>query len=257
MQARVTGGRQGVSRNGSGPGMRWPLAAAVALCRAEAAVPAGTTLSGLCDHTATRSCVSHMSALAMSNQKLAIAVCGLHLRGQPLNTQLTALQSTFVRELRSAPEYRRAGLLSSTTHMAAAPQKPPPLRGCSEPQLQTARRKLAISCYTHSVYPRPLLLQAVCVHRCQRQDQARHGGAAARQQRRRGGAPGGLGDATGELWGLHAPGVSKQSRRFSALRHGRARSSAHCPLLLLPTPHSAPACRPCVCRCRRRWALAR
>lgn len=47
-----------------------------------------------------------MSAMLMAGQKLAIAVCGLHLRGQPLNTQLTALHSTFVKECRSAPEYR-------------------------------------------------------------------------------------------------------------------------------------------------------
>ncbi|KAI7838880.1 hypothetical protein COHA_007346 [Chlorella ohadii] len=42
----------------------------------------------------------------MAGQKLAIAVCGLHLTGQPLNSQLTALKSTLVRTCQSAPEYR-------------------------------------------------------------------------------------------------------------------------------------------------------
>lgn len=37
---------------------------------------------------------------------MLLAVCGLHLRNQPLNHQLTSLSSTFVRECRSAPEYR-------------------------------------------------------------------------------------------------------------------------------------------------------
>lgn len=46
-----------------------------------------------------------MAALA-APQRFAIAVCGLHLRGQPLNAQLTSLQSTFVREVQSAPEYK-------------------------------------------------------------------------------------------------------------------------------------------------------
>ena len=35
-----------------------------------------------------------------------LAVCGLHLRAQPLNPQLTDLQSTFLRECRSTPDYR-------------------------------------------------------------------------------------------------------------------------------------------------------
>lgn len=35
-----------------------------------------------------------------------LAVCGLHLRGQPLNHQLTDLGASFVRTSRSSPHYR-------------------------------------------------------------------------------------------------------------------------------------------------------
>jgi allophanate hydrolase len=38
--------------------------------------------------------------------QLRLAVCGLHLRGQPLNWQLTDLSATFVRACRSAPAYK-------------------------------------------------------------------------------------------------------------------------------------------------------
>ena len=71
-----------------------------------------------------------MSVLLMAGQKLAIAVCGLHLTGQPLNSQLTALKSTLVRTCQSAPEYRCAGLL------LAVPWLPPPwcrFRHCRRP----------------------------------------------------------------------------------------------------------------------------
>lgn len=44
--------------------------------------------------------------MAARASTLQLAVCGLHLRGQPLNWQLTDLQSKFVRECKSAPEYR-------------------------------------------------------------------------------------------------------------------------------------------------------
>lgn len=35
-----------------------------------------------------------------------LAVCGLHLRGQPLNWQLTDLSATFVQACKSAPLYK-------------------------------------------------------------------------------------------------------------------------------------------------------
>ena len=37
---------------------------------------------------------------------ISLAVCGLHLRGQPLNHQLTSLGATFCKECWSAPAYR-------------------------------------------------------------------------------------------------------------------------------------------------------
>lgn len=40
------------------------------------------------------------------SQMLRLAVCGLHLRGFPLNAQLTSLDAQFVKECRSAPVYR-------------------------------------------------------------------------------------------------------------------------------------------------------
>lgn len=46
------------------------------------------------------------AAAAAGAGMFRLAVCGLHLRGQPLNHQLTSLASTFVREVQSAPEYR-------------------------------------------------------------------------------------------------------------------------------------------------------
>lgn len=46
------------------------------------------------------------ASAAVGGQRFLLAVCGLHLRGQPLNSQLTNLRSTFVKECRSAPEYR-------------------------------------------------------------------------------------------------------------------------------------------------------
>ena len=41
-----------------------------------------------------------------ATSRFQLAVCGLHLRGMPLNSQLLDLKSTFVRECQSAPEYR-------------------------------------------------------------------------------------------------------------------------------------------------------
>ena len=59
-------------------------------------------------------------------QSLPLAVCGLHLRGQPLNWQLTDLGSVFVRACKSAPDYkcvrggrRRAG--DSCTRLPCRP----------------------------------------------------------------------------------------------------------------------------------------
>jgi hypothetical protein len=37
---------------------------------------------------------------------LRLAVCGLHLSGQPLNWQLTDLSATFVKACNSAPAYK-------------------------------------------------------------------------------------------------------------------------------------------------------
>lgn len=37
---------------------------------------------------------------------LNLAVCGLHLRGQPLHQQLTSLGASFVRACRSSPDYK-------------------------------------------------------------------------------------------------------------------------------------------------------
>lgn len=45
-------------------------------------------------------------ATATRATSLQLAVCGLHLRGQPLNSQLTDLQAVFVRDCKSAAEYK-------------------------------------------------------------------------------------------------------------------------------------------------------
>ncbi|KAL4858303.1 Allophanate hydrolase [Chlorella vulgaris] len=45
-------------------------------------------------------------ATATRASSLQLAVCGLHLRGQPLNAQLTDLQAVFVRDCKSAAEYK-------------------------------------------------------------------------------------------------------------------------------------------------------
>ncbi|MDI1310091.1 MAG: amidase [Methylotenera sp.] len=42
-----------------------------------------------------------------SNQKfIQVAVCGAHMTGLPLNTQLTSLGGTFIEETTTAPEYK-------------------------------------------------------------------------------------------------------------------------------------------------------
>jgi hypothetical protein len=46
----------------------------------------------------------------MAAKMFQLAVCGLHLRGQPLNSQLTNLSSTFVKACYSAPTYKCAEL---------------------------------------------------------------------------------------------------------------------------------------------------
>lgn len=60
------------------------------------------------------------AAAALASGKMLLAVCGLHLRGQPLNHQLTSLSSTFVREVQSAPEYRWSRRLRRLQHGVAA-----------------------------------------------------------------------------------------------------------------------------------------
>lgn len=52
---------------------------------------------------------------------LRLAVCGLHLRGQPLNSQLTDLGAKFVESCRSAPYYR---LYALSPPAVSAPRKP-------------------------------------------------------------------------------------------------------------------------------------
>ena len=39
-------------------------------------------------------------------QSLTLAVCGLHLRGQPLNQQLTSLGAQYLRACKSSPSYK-------------------------------------------------------------------------------------------------------------------------------------------------------
>ena len=48
---------------------------------------------------------------------IPLAVCGLHLRGQPLNGQLTALGATFARECWSAPCYRLFALTDAAKNI--------------------------------------------------------------------------------------------------------------------------------------------
>mmetsp|Transcript_17079 Transcript_17079/g.51027 ORF Transcript_17079/g.51027 Transcript_17079/m.51027 type:complete len:150 (-) Transcript_17079:974-1423(-) len=57
---------------------------------------------------------------------LRLAVCGLHLRGQPLNSQLTDLGARFVDTCKSAPCYKLYAL--SPPAVAAPPSKPAMVR---------------------------------------------------------------------------------------------------------------------------------
>ncbi len=63
---------------------------------------------------------AHADVLRQMAQTMSLAVCGLHLRGQPLNGQLTSLGATFCRECWSAPCYR----LFALTDAARGTAKP-------------------------------------------------------------------------------------------------------------------------------------
>ena len=68
---------------------------------------------------------------------LNLAVCGLHLRGQPLNQQLTSLGASFVRACQSSPDYK----LFAITDPGSGKTKPgdmhahPPTPTCITPLL--------------------------------------------------------------------------------------------------------------------------
>ncbi|MCH8475088.1 MAG: allophanate hydrolase [Opitutales bacterium] len=94
----------------------------------------------------------------LSGGDILFAVCGAHLRGQPLHGQLLALGATFVEETRTAPEY----------HLFALPTDPPKPalvavaegRGCSvEVELYRISQK-GLGCLLTKV-PAPLALGAV------------------------------------------------------------------------------------------------
>lgn len=50
---------------------------------------------------------------SQADAQVVLAVCGAHLKGQPLHGQLRALNATFLRETRTAPRYRLYSLPSS------------------------------------------------------------------------------------------------------------------------------------------------
>jgi len=61
---------------------------------------------------------AHAYVLRKMAQTMSLAVCGLHLRGQPLNGQLTSLGATFCRECWSAPCYRLFALTDAARGVA-------------------------------------------------------------------------------------------------------------------------------------------
>ena len=46
---------------------------------------------------------------------VSLAVCGLHLRGQPLNGQLMSLGASFLKACRSSPHYKFFAITDPTT----------------------------------------------------------------------------------------------------------------------------------------------
>lgn len=50
----------------------------------------------------------------MSDENIALFVVGAHLTGMPLNRELQALNAAFVREIRTAPDYRLFVLPNTT-----------------------------------------------------------------------------------------------------------------------------------------------
>ncbi len=100
-------------------------AVAVPMGFAASGVPLGATLFGpaFSDerllHLAARYCGEAVPTPAPDASVLNVVVCGAHLRGLPLNAQLTARGARFLRALKTAPCYR----------LYALPGAPPPRPG--------------------------------------------------------------------------------------------------------------------------------
>lgn len=62
---------------------------------------------------ATSTPIASQPLPAVPNQGILLAVVGAHLRGQPLNHQLTSRRATFVRQTRTAPCYRLYALANT------------------------------------------------------------------------------------------------------------------------------------------------
>lgn len=58
------------------------------------------------DLTALASVNESGAALASAEEMIVVAVCGLHMRGYPLEKQMNGLHARFMREARSAPRYK-------------------------------------------------------------------------------------------------------------------------------------------------------
>ncbi|KAG7674755.1 hypothetical protein Ndes2526B_g05016 [Nannochloris sp. 'desiccata'] len=67
---------------------------------------------------------------------LRLAVCGLHLRGQPLNWQLTDLSASFVKACQSAPAYKLFAFTDANGKTKPGMVRPLSKEGCTSVYLE-------------------------------------------------------------------------------------------------------------------------
>ncbi|MFF2479426.1 allophanate hydrolase [Paenibacillus sp. NPDC058071] len=78
-------------------------AVAIPAGEAEEGLPFGITLFSLADEEANLS--SAARAFLLQAETVTVAVCGLHMRGMPLEQQMLGLGATFIEETQTAPRY--------------------------------------------------------------------------------------------------------------------------------------------------------
>lgn len=95
---------------------------------------------------------------------MKLAVCGLHLRGQVLNSQLTDLGATFIRECQSSAAYRLFAFTDSSGKTKPGMVRPFDNKGCASIAMEMWDLPIENFGAFVSLIPAPLGIGSVELH---------------------------------------------------------------------------------------------